>query len=587
MVAITINVLNLYNGLVNGAMKVIKNRSILNERNEFPVADRDTGNNLAYLMDYIIRNIERTNRIDSLLAEVSNTAILGARGNSGAIFSQFFIGFEKGNIRGEEINFAELTSMFHKGYEYAYQSIKDPVEGTILTAMATFVSTLNENKNSDQRVLTVLDCVLAELRRTVANTKFTMKKMINAKNEDAGALAFLYFVEGFIEGMLMDEVIEISLLEKIPTEYLEDGKEIHELDREITYRFCTEVLIKDFQIDVRSQIENQLALMGDSIVLSANDHLMRVHIHTNTPDKVAELMDSIGEIIEIKADDMIIQNRLSVTHENEIALVIDSIADLPLSLQKDFVFQIPMNLIVNNVSYQDKRTVFKGLFNKKEISSSQLNQEQVRTFLTPIVNKYRHVIVLTVSSKMSGLYDRFSEAIADYPDKVTLWDTKLNSVAEGLIANQAMKWIYNGLDVQTIGKNIENMIARTQILVSVPNLDAMIQSGRLNQKVGGLLKKIGLLPLITINSEGAGKIKEIAFNKNQNEKLFYKMILKNREKIENYALAHTYSENKVEEVAKRLTEMIGKPPLFVEQVSGVVANFSGVGSIAIGFTLKS
>ncbi|NLB23548.1 MAG: hypothetical protein GX833_09930 [Clostridium sp.] len=97
-------------------------------------------------------------------------------------------------------------------------------------------------------------------------------------------------------------------------------------------------------------------------------------------------------------------------------MVIDTIADLPDEEFPDFVYQLPMTLMADKVSYQDKRTVYPELLDKKRISSSQLNREQVRTFLEPIIKRHKHVVILTVSSKMSGLYERYEEVIQSDPD---------------------------------------------------------------------------------------------------------------------------------------------------------------------------
>lgn len=168
---------------------------------------------------------------------------------------------------------------------------------------------------------------------------------------------------------------------------------------------------------------------------------------------------------------------------------------------EDFVYMIPMNLLVDEVLYQDKRTIFREIFDKEKISSSLLNDDQIKNFIEPISRSYKNVIVLTVSSKMSGLHERFKSATSKF-ENVKIIDTKLNSVEEGIVAYKAMQLVKENRTISEIESQIDEIISKTKIFVSVSKLDAIIKSGRLNDKIGWFMKKIGFLPLITINDKG-------------------------------------------------------------------------------------
>ncbi len=134
----------IYSGVLAGAESVSKKREILNQANGFPVPDRDTGNNLAYLMHNILRELKVEDTIKTMLEEVSNLAIIGARGNSGAIFSQFFCGFSLFAPQSDYMTIDDLLVCFQGGYDYAYRAIKNPVEGTIITAIRGWVEALQQ-----------------------------------------------------------------------------------------------------------------------------------------------------------------------------------------------------------------------------------------------------------------------------------------------------------------------------------------------------------------------------------------------------------------------------------------------------------
>ena len=150
--------------------------------------------------------------------------------------------------------------------------------------------------------------------------------------------------------------------------------------------------------------------------MTENKNFRRVHIHTNDPQKVIEILSDLGEIVEVKADDMVLQQRLAKESDSDIGIVIDSIADLPLENLPDFVYMLPLNMIIDGVSYQDKRTVPKDLAGINNITSSQPNIDEINKFLYPISKRHKHILVLTVSSKMSGLYERYTDFKKLNPD---------------------------------------------------------------------------------------------------------------------------------------------------------------------------
>ena len=132
-----------HSALLRGAYKVERMREELNRINGFPVPDRDTGNNLAYLMQQLRRQLLPSESFAELLSKLSEASLFGARGNSGAIFSQYFAGFKEAAADVKDsvaaaLPLQVLAQMFKAGYTFAYRSIQQPREGTILSAMRSF-----------------------------------------------------------------------------------------------------------------------------------------------------------------------------------------------------------------------------------------------------------------------------------------------------------------------------------------------------------------------------------------------------------------------------------------------------------------
>lgn len=378
---------HIYSGIVAGAENIVFHREKLNEANGFPVPDRDTGNNLAFLMSHIVKNTKPKETIKEMMNHISDEAIISARGNSGAIFSQFFFGFQYACPMESEMSVNRLAECFQDGYRYAYSAIKNPVEGTIVTAIRSFAESFQKACQRGETLKKIYEETYHTLKNTVVETQYTLKEQSEIHAEDAGAKAFLYFVEGFMK-MIVDGVSSYKSHIKEDEEEIRNLEEIpHLLHQEIKEQYCTEILIRK-RNKMNSEIMKQkLESLGDSLVVSENQNYMRVHIHSNYPHKVVEMFYKEGQILETKAEDMKAQKRLSEKHSGEIALVIDSIADIPQEILPDFVYQLPLQLLADGVSYQDKRTVFSDLFQYAKVTSSQLNQKTSGRFLTPNCEK--------------------------------------------------------------------------------------------------------------------------------------------------------------------------------------------------------
>lgn len=578
---ISISHLELYSGILAGAQQIQKNRENLNLANAFPVPDQDTGSNLAHLMTYITRHLRQQENVLLLMDRVSDYALMGARGNSGAIFSQFFTGFCEKCPATESISVQGIAQCFQKGYEKAYHSIAQPVEGTILTAFRSWSEAFTKAVDKSKDLFEIYEHAYKQLRKTVEATQTTLPQQQQLKSVDAGAKAFLYFIEGFM-GILTGRH-QLESTDWVDLEDLALEEHSFDADQPLTYRYCSEVFFRKEKGTSIDYLRQQLMTMGDSLVVSDNNRFVRIHCHVSQPTEMLRLIDSQAEILETKVDDMSYQRELTHHHSGKIALVIDSIADIPEKFLTSDVYCLPMTLMVNGVSYADKRNFFLELLEREGVSSSQLNEQQVKAFLHPILKSYDQVLIMTVSSKMSGLYERCQAVINQWTGTtdIRLIDTLRNSGAEGLLVYRALNLIADGQPLSAIVEQLEKDRLQTEIFVSLPNLKRMMASGRLNQKIGFFLQKVGFLPLITINQKGEGKTKGLIFSKKQNENQLYEQVL--AEPIEDYVIVHAQDAQRAERVGQELNKLLGKPALYIAEISAIIQNFSGKGSLAIAY----
>ncbi len=570
----------IYNGILLGAKSILENREELNKTNKFPVPDNDTGDNLYYLMSRIRKNLSFYEDMDKTLSQASDLAIINSRGNSGAIFSQFFVGVEKGLRSVEKIRFEDLIHSFELAYEHSYNSISSPiVDGTILIAIKTWSESLRNNYSANIAHTELFEQCFEDLNTVVRSKKYQKIKGVI----DAGALAFLYFIEGFMSSVVYGKKDDHVELKDDINLILED--DVHEEleHQQSAYRFCTEVLLKKKAPDFDA---SEFEKLGDCLVVSSNANYLKIHVHTDRPYELVRLASKHGEIIESKCEDMKIQSIIS--RKGKIALLIDSIADIPKRLFTDYTYMLPVNILLDDISYKDKRTVCEDVLSgATKATSSQPSTEEMKRVLSKLLIGYEQVIILTVSSKMSGIYNQYERLLPLFEtDRIKLIDTRQNSVSEGLVVHKALELISQNSDVDYIVSELQKTARSSTILVSLSTLDQMVASGRLGSKIGSVLKAINFLPIITIDKEGEGKIYNFSFSRARNNKKLIAIAKKYKDSIENYAFVHCGSENEVKKVAGEIEQILGFPPAYVTRVSSVIYIFSGDNTLAFGYTRR-
>ena len=587
----TIAPLAFHQALLSGAGGVINKREELNRINGFPVPDRDTGNNLAYMMQHLRQQLPPAASFDALLTKLTELSLMAARGSSGAIFSQYFSGFREALAQAKEgiagaLSLQGLFTMFAEGYASAYRSLQQPREGTILSAMYSFKEGFQQTLAKSLGLEDASRTALHFLQEAVEQSITILPEQRALRAPDAGAMAFYYFAEAFLLSLLgkaqREEPLAITIPDLPPEENLRSETESP------AFRFCTEALVElSDNTEVSEQLKDSLMALGDSLVVSSAGRLARIHLHTNQPAQAIDLVESLGRLMEVKADDMGMQQALAQAHPGQIALVTDSIADVPEELLGPHVYVLPLHLMADGVSYQDKRSISFDRVRRLSgrLTSSQLNLAELRRFLDPITAAYEQVLILTVSSKMSGIHARCQEYLAQQPQAdIRLVDSRVNSGAQGLLALHAARRLQQGAGLQEVADELEGLRERTKIYVSLPNLKAMVASGRLNRRIGKLLMATRFLPLVTINREGEGTITGISFSRKRSDRLLMNKLTKGR--VQSYAVVHVNDEQRALAAARLIRGKIGMEPEYVCDISAIVANFSGESSYAVALIEK-
>lgn len=597
MVTPTIKSDEIYQAFLNGANQVINNAERLNQINVFPIQDGDTGNNLASMMKTMMSESDVKLTVKETLESFSNAAIRGARGNSGIIFAQYLNGLSNEMDDQFEIDYSHYAKASQKAVDYAYRSIDQPVEGTILTVMNEWGSALIDRLDALESIEEALHFASERVDEVLTNTQYQLEELKKAKVVDAGAKGFTLFIQGISDYFDHKKPLDLSSImnEKVHLEPIEVNHNIHE---KIDHRYCTECLIEGKNLDDHA-IRQELSTFGDSLVVAGSDQVIRIHIHTNQPTEVFDILHEKGRVAYQKVDDMKKQQDIVLNRQYDTAILTDSIGDIPVEIMDEKqIHMMHLNLLFKDTSFIDKSTITTQQIIDYSNSSYQLptssqpDETSVENILTYLKNYYKSLIIITVSSALSGTYNtlkRVAERVGDEEFDIRVIDSKQNSGAQGLLVNKAANLLEEGCSVDEIEETIRALIPKSKILVQVKTLDSMIKSGRLSTRMGKIGKQIGLKPIVTLDDEGDGGLAGLAFTDKgslNRLKSHINKVMKNHE-IEAYNIVHVNNYQEALEVKELFTKIIGFEPEYITETSSIVAVSAGDQSVALSYILKN
>ena len=581
----------LHQAILVGCQSLINQKEILNQINVFPVADADTGDNMASTANAIIKFSVVHDTLKLTMNSIADASILGARGNSGIIFSQFFNAWAEAISTEQHLTMDSFSRLLIQSAHEVRSAIPDPVDGTLLTLIEAWASLTRDQVDSDCLDI-ALPRLLPLLEKEVQKTASTLSILKEMNLVDAGALGFYHFIRGFSSSLQHPEkehrVDENTLLVNIG----HGATPSHDMPK---YRYCTEAVIKAPSIDT-TKLTTLLKAYGDCALISSNERLCHFHVHTNEPPKLFTVLMNDFTVQYPKIDDMFRQFQIHHDRRHSIALLTDSSADLPQSLLDEYqIHQVSLNIQLDEHQLLDRHCLDSNDFYhrlkhlKSYPKSSYPTPTLIKEKIELLANHYDHVIVISLSKGMSGIYDHFKTAAKNVAH-VTVIDSKTNSAGHGLLLHYAGKLIRSGTNIDEIINALNNAIETTYIFVIVDQFDSMIRSGRLNKFKARMADFVKMKPIISIDTEGKGFVCGQSFSL---ESAFEKVInkIKAKEKKENltlqeYAIVHAGAKEKAVEFSNITTARFGKAPEYIDSVSLAIGLHAGQGCVALAVRLS-
>ena len=578
--------------VIAGAHRVIAHRDILNRINVFPVPDCDTGSNLTATMQAIITGLNQSPpSLAAVSATVATSALTGARGNSGVIMAQFFQGLKEGLAGYLRVSVTHFVEAAKRAAHEAREALAAPCEGTILTVIRDFVDHVEDHSERLKDFLSVLEEGLSEARRSLAGTREKLAALRKAGVVDAGALGFVHFLEGFV-GALRGETNDLPAT--VIAGELEVPSDPRRLSERINFRYCVEAILRGRMID-RQRLKQELASFGDSIVVAGSEDAAHIHLHSNAPAFVLDVLTEIGEVRSPKVEDMLADLELSApaTEREGIALVTDSVCDLPQEfLTTNGIHVVPVQVAFGDETFLDGVEISPRKFYAR-LATDRLFPKTSQPTPIDFLLLYRYlsqyytgILSIHLSAEVSGTYQTAGTAARAVSREtgipIHVVDSRTASAGQGLVVWAAERAIDAGLPLEVCSEIARAAAVSTRIFVFVPTVKYFVRGGRLSPVQGRIAECCRITPILTIEDGAVVPAGKAVGRKTAVKKTFSFVMNGAMEMGEPiFAIAHSAAPKLAQHYVDLLSDQFPHTSTMISEAAPALGAHAGPGGAAI------
>ncbi len=517
--------------LTAGSRSLIQHIAGLNAINVFPVPDGDTGTNMASTARAISASLAtfRPRNVGSVLKRTAQSAIAAAKGNSGAILAQFFSALAEELGHEARISAKRLAGAVVLAAEKTRGALLAPKEGTILTVLHDWAHALYEKAQQSDDILHVFTAAYESAKASLAKTKHMLPEMRRAGVVDAGAKGFVHMLEGiaqFIKSGSLREMLSAERRHLMSGSPVLDELAEPQVDSEphpefeiladadsAAFRYCTEALVHGEALGLDA-IKAELATLGDSVAVAGTESLAKIHVHTDAPSDVFDVLEAHGAVEAHKVDDMRLQVQLARrTQRARCVIVTDTGCDLPEAfLLEHGVLKVPALITIEGKTRPDGPALsgqrLRRLMRERPDFSMSTSQPTDAAFARAfaLASTYsKEILYVGLTSALSGTFQAGLRAARAIGGQIVAFDSKTVTSAQGLLVRRAVEMAGQGRSAKEIAGNLEDLRKRLAFFVAVRDLSSLIRSGRLHGLKSLLLRKFGLRPLLATDQEGRAR----------------------------------------------------------------------------------
>lgn len=307
--------ISLLKEMLKGGFTLLEiNKAYVDSLNVFPVPDGDTGSNMSMTMSSAVRELEHctSEELDEIISSFARGALKGARGNSGVILSQIIKGISKVLEEAKEITTKVFAKALVSATDVAYSAVTKPKEGTILTVIRYIAEHAPSLATRNSDFIPFFEAIITKGEEILAKTPDMLPVLKKAGVVDSGGKGLMFVFQGFYN-ILAGIPMESVAVEGEPDDALDNfSGDIHDLEN-IKYAYCTEFFIINLKNKTTEEdieiLREKLMKIGDSVIAIGDLSMVKVHVHTNMPNRALGYALQLGELDKIKIENMLEENR--------------------------------------------------------------------------------------------------------------------------------------------------------------------------------------------------------------------------------------------------------------------------------------
>jgi len=586
--------------LLAAADWVAAGREEINRINVFPVPDGDTGTNFTLTLRAVADALRALG--DAPLPETVRTAaraaVLGARGNSGMMLAHFLMGFAEALGDREQATAGQIAAGLRRGADRLYESLDDPREGTILTVAREAAAAAERAAVESADLADFMTRLLAEAEEALARTPELMAVLKEAGVVDAGGKGFVRMIEGvvrFIEGDPILPADDAAPGAGVPEAF---AAALMEVAAERDFQYCTEVLVRGAQLPPANEVRAAMRNFGGSIQVAVLTDVLKVHVHTDTPEAVFSYAERWGRIETTKAEDMRAQHRqLAHAERRPVAIVADSSADLADAvLDRHHISIVPLQVMFGNETFRDRvelkpEDFYRRLRIAKDLptTSQPTPAEFVRVFRDAL-EEADEVVALVLSGSLSGTHQSGKAAAkAAGLERVYVVNTRTVSLGMGMLALRAAELAESGWRAADILAEMERLRAQAGVFITVDRYDNLLRSGRVTRGKAWLAGVLDVKPILSLDD--AGRVVPVDRVRGRDNVVprvlsLLERRLTPRPKVVRFGVVHADAPEVAERVRTALVAAYRPRDCFVSLATGVLGTHVGEGAWAVFYQVE-
>lgn len=578
-----------------GFERIVAEQEPLNQINVFPVPDGDTGTNLALTVAAITDALHQfdSRHVGELLTRVADAALDGARGNSGAIFAQFFQGLADALGDREKIDVTEFAAALKAADEYARTALSSPKEGTIITVIGAYAEAIRDCIETDGAgdFATVSHTGLEAAQKSLQATTDQLEELRRAGVVDAGARGFVVMLEGIEAFLQQGSLTSATEPSKLSVANLSTPNAA-QWSGTVDHRYCTECVLNGQNIDLR-KLRESLAELGSSLVVAGSQNKIKIHIHVDEPSTVFDVASNFGTVSDQKADDILQQAETMRLAAKRIAIVTDSAADMPDSAIHDLdIHIVSLRISFGSETHLDKvgltpEQFFRELVsNPERARTSQPAPGDFRRMYDYLGSHFQHVISISLTKKVSGTWQAAVTAAhrAQRSDRITVVDSRNVSLGQGLIAMHAAECVRAGYPLDDVLASVGEIAAQTRTYGLVTDLSYAVRGGRIRPSIKWLADRLRLTPILSNSVDGTIGVRNFMAGRRDLLRRFARHVARRaqRGKMYRVAIGHANCRDDADRLREELLDKLpGIEASYVTELGSALGVHAGPGALVV------